>query len=270
VDSHALLCETCGYSLVGLAGDGACPECGRLIATSRPEARPGSAWQRGAGLFALLKTNWAVLRSPRSEFSRIRIEPRTGTGLLVINTLATAAFFIDPWVGVIVGDPARGARLAGGAAGWAMVGAVWIAETMLAAAVLWLLTWIEYRGIRFFSRRRGWRLTPEGAWQVCCHASVGWLMLGVLPMLTLAAFQALTRVFHLGPPRGGLLLGWGPFSGMSWSEVTYGAGLLVALVAGMLVFEVLVYVGVRQCRYAATLSRVIGLPPDADRQPVVD
>lgn len=170
--------------------------------------------------------------------------------MLVINTLLTAALFIDPWVGVIIGDPARGARLAGGVKGWAVVGGMWVAETLLAAAVLWVLTWVEYLGVQFFSRRRGWRLTPEAAWQVCCHASVGWLMLGVLPTLTLAAFQAAVRLFHVGPPRGGLLKGFGALSGMSWSDLMYGVGLFVAMVAGMMVFEVLVYVGVRRCRYA--------------------
>ncbi len=258
-----MLCEECGYPLKGLDQEGACPECGRPITQSLPENRPGSAWQRAPGFFSWVRTNWAVLRLPKQEFSRIRIEPRSGTGLLILNTLLTAALFIDPWVGVVVKDPARAARHEGGVQGWAIVAGMWILETVFAAAVLWLLTWVEFLGIRFFSRRRGWRLTPEGAWQVCCHASVGWLMLGILPVLTLAAFQALVRLFHVGPPRGGLLRGWGAFSGMSWSDLIYGAGLFCAVMAGMMTFEILVYVGVRRCRYAATKPPQPLIPPVA-------
>ncbi len=255
MDTHALLCEECGYTLAGLDEHGACPECGRSIAHSMPQSRPGSAWQQKPGLFSLVRTNWAVLKNPRREFARMRIERRTGTGLLAINTLATAAFFIDPWVGVIIGDPARSARLAGGLLNWMVVGGMWVAETLLAASILWLLTWVEYAGIQFFSRRRGWRLTPEGAWQVCCHASVGWLLLGILPMLTLATFQAFVRLFHIGPPSGAISGNWGSLSGVSWSDLIYGAGVLTSIAAGIFAFEILVYIGVRQCRYAATITK---------------
>lgn len=253
MDTRALLCEDCGYPLDGLDHESACPECGRSIARSLPQGRPGSAWQGRPGFFSWIRTNWEVLRHPGDAFSRVRIEPRSGTGLLALNTLVTAACFIDPWVGVVIGDPARNARLHGGVAGWVIVGFMWVAETLVAAAVLWALTWVEFVGVQFFSRRRGWRLTPEGAWQVCCHASVGWLLLGILPMLTLATFQALVRLFHVGPPSGSIGGGWGNASGMSWSELVYGAGVLVSTAAGVFAFEILVYLGVRKCRFAATL-----------------
>ena len=181
--------------------------------------------------------------------AQLRVEPSSGTGLLVINTLIAAAFLIDPWVGVIVGDPARSARMRGGLDGWAVVAGMWLAEVLLAAAVLWLLTGIEHAGIRFFARRRGWRLTPEAAWQVCCHASVGWVLVGVLPLLVLGGLQAVLRVFHAAPSNWGRVPVLG---GITWSNIWYGGSLLLAMGAGLLVFEWLVHVGVRKCRYAAT------------------
>ena len=58
VMNTALLCESCGYEIGGLRKSGACPECGRPIARSVPDARRGSPWQRRSSLFTLAETNW--------------------------------------------------------------------------------------------------------------------------------------------------------------------------------------------------------------------
>jgi hypothetical protein len=45
-DEDAMLCETCGYILTGLAGDSNCPECGQPIADSAPQLRQLPDWER--------------------------------------------------------------------------------------------------------------------------------------------------------------------------------------------------------------------------------
>jgi hypothetical protein len=64
-ESH-LLCEGCGYTLVGLPGDSRCPECGRLIDQSTGQLRVLPAWE-GPGrarLSSFLRTTAHVLFRP--------------------------------------------------------------------------------------------------------------------------------------------------------------------------------------------------------------
>ncbi len=131
---------------------------------------------------------------------------------------------------------------------------VWV---LLISLFLLALTWIECRGVRFFSNRRGWRMTPEAAWQVCCHASIGWIIMALLPLLGMAAMVGLVRVFHYSPTGVIDFSRWlGPgapiwhIESVMRSTLTLGAGLI-----GLMVFETLVYIGARQCKYAATTTR---------------
>lgn len=91
--------------------------------------------------------------------------------------------------------------------------------------VLWLLTMIERLGLQVIGRQRGWRVTGKVAASVCAHASYGWIASGVLAI----AGGALGAVMNV----------W-------WAE----AMSLVGLGLGLLVFETVVYVGVRACRFA--------------------
>jgi hypothetical protein len=180
----------------------------------------------------------------------MRIEPRSWKTLFW-STLPIAGFFlVAPWTGTLVGDPARAARGAGPIVQALAYLIVIPLQALIAAAFLFALTWIEWRGIRFFAKSRGWRLTRDAAWQVCAHASVGWVIGALIPIFTMAVLWAapggrpslLDRLLA----RGG---------GLSYSTLTANDAVLLALVigaygAGLLVFELLIYVGVRQCRWA--------------------
>lgn len=99
------------------------------------------------------------------------------------------------------------------------------------------LTYIEMLGVTAFSKRRGWRVPFHLAERVCCYASVGWL-----PGVVLAGVGVgLLQVYGPGRPWYEHLLG---LIRVGW--LFYG-GLFVL---SLLWFETLVWIGVRQVKYA--------------------
>ncbi len=246
-----LLCESCGYTLDGLPGDGACPECGRAISLSGPAARPGSPWQGTRSIRSWVETNYLMLRRPAAVFDRLRVDRKHLYSLLLVNLLLAGGLLTAPWVGTLIFDPARNAR-----------GAAWLSRnaqftlslakgTIGIGGVLLVLTAIEAMGVRFFGRRRGWRITPDIAWQVCAHASIGWVVAAVLTILTLVLWLNLS---YFG------LSGWMTRRG-GWDDLGMAAVPVAGFLAGMLVFEILVYRGILRCRYAnAPLETSIDLP----------
>ena len=235
-----LLCESCGYPIEGLPGGANCPECGVDARSSLPDARPGSPWQQHPGLRSFLRTNWLALRRPRDLFRIVRLDSRSGATLLAINLLIAATAALAPWSGTLLDDPIR--RLRGAQAGKFLATALLVipAQILAIAAFLLLLTAIEWVGIQHFARRRGARLCRLAAWQVVCHASIGWVVASTFVMLTLAFW--LNVSFAQVAPRLSSYLGGSNF----------GAALVPAAgaVAGLLVFETLVAIGVRRCRFA--------------------
>ncbi|MFN0012876.1 MAG: hypothetical protein ACKVS8_14680 [Phycisphaerales bacterium] len=227
-----LLCEFCGYCIEGVPETGNCPECGRAIYDSLPERRTGSPWQRRANNRGARNTwRWAV-RRPERLFGRIRIDRDTSWSLRHRSARHAASWFCLPLLGQGM------AALALGEVGWMMAG-------LLLAGVLWPMAYLafvaliklEEAGVRFFGRRRGWRVTPSVAVSVCAHASPAWL---VGSRLWFVAW-ALVLLFIAGaPPMPGAEVQWvlllpllGPLTGLIW-------------------FEVLVYIGIRRCRFANT------------------
>jgi hypothetical protein len=229
----ALLCEACGYEIGGLPRHGACPECGGAIAGSLPERRRGSAWQQRRSLWALVRTNVGVLRRPREVFGVARLDVWSGVWLAVINCLLSAMLLVAPWSGVFVGDPLRGSIMRGRGAG----AAVWLvpAQVVGVAAVLLGLTLVEWAGIQLVARRRGWRLGRIAAWQVCAHASVGWVVMGMTMWVALIAW--LNAIWFV---RGLKQAG----------DLTLAAIPVTGILVGLLVFELLVWIGARRCRFA--------------------
>ncbi|MBU6413189.1 MAG: hypothetical protein KGS45_06925 [Planctomycetes bacterium] len=240
--STALLCESCGYPIGDLPTSSACPECARPISESLPASRPGSPWQNRPGFVSWLDTAIRLIRAPRTLFTSIRITPSGSNRLLFINLSLAGLLAAAPWVGVLWFDPTRGS--AEGAILLVRI-PILIAYAAVFALVFWILTRIECFGIEFISRRRGWRLLPAAARQVCAHASYGWILaallldvgLGLSQLLPVAGQQVQGRTVTVQVINAILAL-------------LPGAPPLICFFLGLFTFEWLVYVGVRACRWA--------------------
>lgn len=250
-DEYTLLCEACGYVLAELPADGDCPECGRAIATSMPGARIGSPWQRRPGIAAWCATAWTALVHPRRLHQQLRIGSPADRSLLLTNFLVAGS--------VTAALPTY--RLLAGShpvVAWAPKAGVYAGEyrhviTALVATgtvgvvfiFLWLLTWIEASGVRFFGSRRGWRTTRLVARSVTSHASFGWVLAMVLFTLGWATIDLDLFLARRGQQptlrsRYGDLLALAP---------------VVGFFIGMLLFELRVFQGMRACRFANRPSR---------------
>lgn len=241
------LCERCGYPINAIGDADVCPECGEPEKNSHFQSRAGTNWQRRPSFRTWIATNASILRHPATQFRLATIETRRSWLLLGLNLFVAGMLLVAPWTGVPLGDPARGLLHSG----WKgdLLFALWtLAQSVGAAIVLGLLTSIEFQGIRFFGKQRDWRITKTVALVVCAHASVGWIVMAALPTIVLAAFATAQRLFGL-VANGTVNLG-SRFGQVSLNTIATGGGLVAALVIGLLVFESLVYIGVRQCRYA--------------------
>lgn len=211
-----VLCEQCGYDLRGAASDGLCGECGEPVAASTPERRIGSPWQRGGGPVCLVRTATLVASRPRAVWGRLRIDGRSSLGLLLANTAVAGVLF--------------------GVAADSLVAMPLFALGITALSV------IEYFGLRTFGRRNRWRVTPGVAMTVVGHAAVGWVAAALLAAVGLRVGRAIGGGLPVPRPLWNLV----GQSSVDWATALPVGGFLV----GMMVFEVLVYTGIRRCRYA--------------------
>jgi hypothetical protein len=245
VDALSLLCEGCGYELEGVGAQGRCPECGRLAAESRPDHRAGSGWQRSPGLFSWALTCKRVLVGPGTEFSRVSLG-RGCTGLLIVNVAVAAALIVAPWTGVLVGDPARAAR--GGGYESAVLLLSFVVQAALGAVGLYLATAASAAAVVALGRSRGWRLTRRAAWCVACHASAGWIVAGVMPLLLMAVWYTVGTLLKI--PVTGVVPGRVRGMQVSWQTVLGAGAPVLGFALGTAVFLVRLLAGARVCRFA--------------------
>ncbi len=235
-DSGLTLCERCGYDLAGLTAEPACPECGKPVAESLPEHRTGTPWQRRPGVVSWFATARLVLGHPKAVWEQVQPEIRRSTMLLVVNLGlgATAAT-----LGILIKGPTMKA------ASPAYAGLFFI----LAFDLLLLLTAIEALGISFFGKRRRWRINRYVAIAICAHASIGWAIAGAG---VAAGWHLSQRINSNGLVRlidrlsGARLL----LSSYDIAVTLTFALPAIGLITGLMVFETLVYFGMRRMRFA--------------------
>lgn len=228
LDEFTLLCERCGYVLEGLFHDGNCPECGTPIKESLPHlARPGSPWQQKPSFRSLIDTCREMLFRPGQLLDRVRIDTRSSRSLELWIVLATATFTaVSPWLFHLTWmffNPTSGRRSLLAEAGWATLFAV--LGTLVVAILLTVLTGIERMGIRAFGRVHKRRITGAISTTVCAHACLGWATASVLFWTPIIALIILDQ---------------------DWLVFIAPVGLFL----GLLHFEILVWMGVKRCRYA--------------------
>ncbi|HYE61379.1 MAG TPA: hypothetical protein VD997_05230 [Phycisphaerales bacterium] len=241
------LCESCGYNLSSSEEDSRCPECGRAVRDSLPESHPGTPWQSDSHAYSWVRTNWMALFRPGELFRAMSTESMP-KGLLITNVLVASALLVAPFPGVFIGDWARSARGTGGLGEVLSLLSSFSAWTGVAASVLLAFTVFDVYGITLLGRVKGWRLSARTAWIICAHASAGWLVAAILPLLFMAAYYILGTLLKMdftGPvTRAAGAPAW------SWQTVL-GIGLPIAgYLCGLVAFELIALKGARTCRFA--------------------
>lgn len=132
---------------------------------------------------------------------------------------------------------------------------------MAVTLVLYLLTRIEEWGIRYFGSRRGWRITPAVARTITAHAAVGWLTAALLfwPLMILNYMYEPSRIVQPGADTV-----WPVVLAVLQSALPFLGAFI-----GLLVFEALVYIGARRCRFAnheAAAASVDAAPRSPDER----
>lgn len=222
---HALLCESCGYPLPHAPhpADAACPECGRPVADSQPDRRPGVPWQHHPSPRAWARTAVALARSPGHFFDTLSTRGGpAGDRLYLLINASLAGVIAAGLTASLHHHSALTASLIG----------------MATAKGALLFSYIEAAGLWFFSRRHGWRMPFARAERIVAYASVGWLpaaavLTAAAPALAGPGARSLGQHL-LGSPHPML----GPLL------------LLALLGAAGLAFETLAWVGLRRLRYA--------------------
>ncbi len=111
---------------------------------------------------------------------------------------------------------------------------------MVAGKSTFVLTYVETLGVTGFSRRRGWRVPFGLAERVACYASVGWFGAAAVVAIALrlgeaGALQAAVRA-----------------TGARWHDDYRLVAAALTVGVALLGFELLVWAGVGQVRYANT------------------
>ncbi|MGH7132679.1 MAG: hypothetical protein ACREJO_12105 [Phycisphaerales bacterium] len=229
-----LLCEACGYAIGEIDLDSSCPECGVSIASSLPAARTGLWFQNHPRGWRITVAD--VVLTPRRSFRHMRIGNNRDQPFL-IRSLGINALLWAPGLtaAALLRQSEQAYLLLADFCFIAPVAMPFVAGGIF--ALTYFLTVVEGLGVRLATRRRGWRITRPIARSVCAYASCGWILGGVLHLMIVIALFLWNSATHQGQPSR---LQAQPF----WIPIA------LAAIPGLLAFETLVYIGIRQCRYA--------------------
>lgn len=167
---------------------------------------------------------FGLLRRPRAYWDHVKPDRRSGRALGAVHAVLASV--------LAVGVPG-------------VVHRMWAASLVLVplvAVVVYLLTMIESAGLRFWGRVHGGRVTKDVAWAVCGHAGIGWTLGGAVAALGWVVGALLTSGSGVSSAQAGHLAVLVP--------VVYAVAFAGGAVGGLLLFEVLAYVGVRGMRFA--------------------
>lgn len=243
-DSYTLLCERCGYVVEGLPEQAVCPECGKPVVESLPARRTGTPWQRQRGVRPMLKTFGLVLRRPMRTLDVLAVGVPRVRLLMWVSALPMSLLLAAGLLLVLERERPgpSGGTVAWHPGGWvdglilSLIGGVLMWPLIVLG--LYLLTWIEARGLVLFGAQRGTRVHRELAHTITRHGSGAWLLcgFGAALALPLAWSVELGWRLDLGEPQ-------------PWTIVSAGVGALIAAF-GFLYFEYFAWLGLRRCRFA--------------------
>ncbi len=239
VTDATLLCEQCGYVLEGLDAGGACPECGQKIAESLPSRRMGTPFQVSPGWRGFLRQCRMLMLRPAELFVRMRVESDPNALLFFLSSALAAMSLVGP---IVIFVALLGSSMEDRIIGLAAPLFLWFP----ALFAFMFLMWLERIGVVFFSRKRGWRVSKPVAAAICANAAPSWIAASVLANVGVGLMLLVQQVMY-DLPRG-----WHP-----WAETAAAAMPVLGFIAGMLVFETLVYIGVRRCKYANWVERPV-------------
>lgn len=226
----------------------ACPECGRAVADSDPNARPGWPWQRKQTPAAFVQTAWQVATGPTRAAQTLRFGPANADvrrfllGAITLIWLASAA---SAWAAQRLVGQRLGLPEAPEWIGPAILGIV-MAQLGVGMAV------VEAAGLTFLGGRRGWTLRFAGCLRVCAYATIGWLPGAVAMSAVLAGGWLWLNV----APRASIDRFWALFPAWLSAPALVGVGALILLMVCCLGFEVLAARLARACRYVLPDRRV--------------
>jgi hypothetical protein len=143
-----------------------------------------------------------------------------------------------------------------------------VASLAVAAAVI-ALSWVETLGLRFFGRRRGYRISKAVSLTIVSHGAIWWiiasLVLSIGGLGTLVGEYALvdSSGLWIGPLAGDYLAIRLPTQAWHFPFVLSPLFGVAGLGVGFLFFEVFAYLGLRRCKFANRVRPA--LPSDGVR-----
>ena len=186
-------CAWCAYDLDGIAPDGACPECGIPIERSVRFLDAGSPWQIRRGLRGFMRTARAVLFRPRSTMRRLH--PGSGDNTLALCAITIGVYGISYGQWLVDSGTDRFRRPAGSVADFLLVllqaSVMAIPLSVIGVLVVMLQLYLIDALVRRIATRRRPKTTETHARQIQDHATLGFMLWGILTGIAAAAGCAL-------------------------------------------------------------------------------